>query len=119
MHYWSIPFKFSTIDISITHSLSRTSSLITQFVPQLSQLIQESNLVKVIELGRTFESLIVMNLSWRSSGILSLQNGQETLMDADILLLRLNHPDPLFPHRPDDPEDINVLRYENLLQYSV
>lgn len=75
--------------------------------------------MKVIELGHTFESLIVMNLSWWPSGVLSLQNGQETLMNADILLLRLDHPNSLFPHRPDDPENINVLRYEDLLQYSV
>lgn len=40
-------------------------------------------------------------------------------MDADVLLLRLDHPDSLLPHRPDDSEDVNVLRYENLLQYSV
>lgn len=40
-------------------------------------------------------------------------------MDADVLLLRLYHPDPLLPHRPDDTEDVDVLGHENLLQYPV
>lgn len=68
---------------------------------------------------RTFKSLIVMYLSRWPSGILALQHSQEALVDANILLLRLDHPNPLLPHRPDDPKDVDVFRYQYLLQYSV
>lgn len=40
-------------------------------------------------------------------------------MYADVLLLRLHHPHPFLPHRPDDSEDVDVFGHKYLLQYSV
>ena len=33
------------------------------------------------------------------------------LMDADVLLLRLDHPDPLFPHFVHDTEDVYHINF--------
>ena len=38
------------------------------------------------------------------------------LMDADVLLLRLDHPDPLFPHFVHDTEDIYHVKFPDSLK---
>ena len=40
-------------------------------------------------------------------------------MYADVLLLRLDHPDAFLPHCPDYSKDVDVLRHQDLLKYSV
>ena len=37
------------------------------------------------------------------------------LMDTDVLLLRLDHPNPLFPHFIHDPEDIHHVKFPDSL----
>ena len=37
------------------------------------------------------------------------------LMDADVLLLRLDHPDPLFPHFVHDTEDVYHIKFPDSL----
>jgi hypothetical protein len=40
---------------------------------------------------------------------------QTHLMDADVLLLRLDHPDSLFSHLEDDAEDVHHVGLPNAL----
>lgn len=63
----------------------------------------------------TFESLIVVNLSWRASHVLALQHRQKTLVYANVLLLGLDHPHTLLPHRPHYPKDVHVFGHQDLL----
>ena len=51
--------------------------------------------------------------------LLALQHGEQTLVDADVLLLRLHHPHPLLPHLVDDPEDVDHVVLPDALQDSV
>lgn len=67
----------------------------------------------------TLESLIVVNLSRRASHVLALQHRQKTLVYANVLLLGLDHPHPLLPHRPHYTKYVHVLGHQDLLQYSV
>jgi hypothetical protein len=64
----------------------------------------------------TFKSLIVMYFSRWSLVLVSFQHRQQTLMDTDILLFRLNHPYTLLTHRPHDAKNIHVIRHLDLLQ---
>ena len=47
--------------------------------------------------------------------LLSFEHREQALMDADVLLLRLHHPDSLLPHLVDDPEDVHRVRVGDLL----
>ena len=38
------------------------------------------------------------------------------LMDTDVLLLRLDHPNPLFPHFVHDTEDIYHVKFPDSLK---
>lgn len=60
-----------------------------------------------------------MDLPRRSPDVLTLEDRQETLVYADVLLLGLHHPDSFFPHGPDDAEDVHVLANVDLLEDSV
>jgi len=51
--------------------------------------------------------------------LLALQHGQEALMDADVLLLSLNHPDAFAPHLVDDAEDVDDVGVNDLLDEPV
>jgi len=50
----------------------------------------------------------------------TLKHRQQTLMDANVLLLRLHHPDALLSHLVDDAENVDaVVLAVELLEYSV
>ena len=53
--------------------------------------------------------LVVMELMVHPEFLvfLALEDHQEALVDADVLLLRLHHPHPLFPHLVHDPEYVD------------
>ena len=65
-----------------------------------------------------FESLVVVDLVGMVRLVFpALHDSQETLVDADVLLLRLDHPDSLLSHLVDDPEDVHaVVLTDQLLQ---
>lgn len=67
----------------------------------------------------TFKSLIVMYFSRWSLVLISLQHCQKTLMDTDILLFCLYHPDTLLTHCPYNAKNIYMIRHLNLLEDSV
>lgn len=48
----------------------------------------------------TFESLVVVNLARRVGpwSLIPLEDGLYALVDADVLLFGLHHPNPLLPH---------------------
>lgn len=58
----------------------------------------------------TFEGGVeVVIVVMRGRGqVLSLQHGDQALVDADVLLLRLHHPHPLAPHRVHHAKDVQV-----------
>lgn len=67
----------------------------------------------------TFEALVLVYLPRRTGQLGTLQHRQQTLMYADVLLLRLHHPHALLAHRVHDAEDVHVVRDEDLLQDAV
>lgn len=67
----------------------------------------------------TFKTLIVVYFSRRARQFLSFQHRQQTLMYTNVLLFCLHHPHTLLTHRQHYSKYIHVIRYENLLQYSI
>ena len=62
------------------------------------------------------ESLIVVNLVRMMRFVLAaFEDGEETLVDADVLLLRLHHPHALLPHLVDDAEDVDAVVFPDQL----
>ena len=62
------------------------------------------------------ESLIVVNLVRMMRLVLAaFKDGEETLVDADVLLLSLHHPHALLPHLVDDAEDIDAVVFPDQL----
>ena len=63
------------------------------------------------------EALVVMHLHGEPLVVLlALQHAEQTLVDADVLLLRLDHPDPLFPHFVHDTEDVYHIKFPDSLK---
>ena len=48
--------------------------------------------------------------------LLALEDRQETLVDADVLLLGLDHPDSLLAHLEHDPVDVHHVGVVDLLE---
>jgi len=67
----------------------------------------------------TFISLIVMYFPRWSLVLISLQHCQKTLMDTNVLLFCLYHPNTLLTHCPYNAKNIHVIRHLDLLQDSV
>lgn len=85
-----------------THASFRAGEF-TQNSCQFTKLFGE-------DVEHTFEPLVVMDFSGRRLVVFALQNGQKALVNADVLLFRLDHPDPLFAHAPDDTENVDRVR---------
>jgi hypothetical protein len=63
-----------------------------------------------------FESLIVVDLVRMVRLVLAaFEDCKETLVDADVLLLRLHHPHALLPHLVDDAEDVDAVVFPDQL----
>lgn len=60
-----------------------------------------------------------MYLAGRSRRVLALEHSQQTLVYANVLLLRLHHPHSLLPHGINNPKNIHIIRNKYLLQYPV
>ena len=48
--------------------------------------------------------------------LLALQHGEKTLMNTNVLLLRLDHPNTLLSHLVDDTEDVNNIVFSYPLE---
>jgi len=60
-----------------------------------------------------------MYFSWWSLVLISFQYCQKTLMDTDILLFCLYHPDTLLTHCPYYAKNVHMICNLNLLQDSI
>jgi hypothetical protein len=67
----------------------------------------------------TFETLILVDFSRGAGQLLPLQDRQQALVDTNVLLLGLDHPNALFTHRVDYAENVDVVGYEDLLQDAI
>jgi hypothetical protein len=66
-----------------------------------------------------FETLILVDFSRGAGQLLPLQDRQQALVDTNVLLLGLDHPNALFTHRVDYAENVDVVGYEDLLQDAI
>ena len=63
------------------------------------------------------EALVVMHLQGEPLVmLLALEHAEQALVDADVLLLRLNHPHPLLPHLVHDAVHVNNIVFPDTLQ---
>lgn len=60
-----------------------------------------------------------MNFSWWRTQVFAFEDGQKTLVNANVLLLCLHHPNTFFSHGIHYTEDVNVVAYENLLKDAI
>ena len=63
------------------------------------------------------EALVVMHLQGEPLVmLLALEHAEQALVNADVLLLRLNHPHPLLPHLVHDAVHVNNIVFPDTLQ---
>ena len=63
------------------------------------------------------EGLVVVQLQGEPLVVLlALEDAEEALVDADVLLLRLHHPHPLLPHLVHDSKNVNNIVFPDPLQ---
>lgn len=60
-----------------------------------------------------------MYLSRSRAQVFAFQDSQQTLMNADILLLSLHHPNPFFSHGKHYAKDVDIVTNKDLLENTV